>query len=552
MDNHNIEIETALSIIEKYHEISVVECTELFIIMNIKSAQFCLWLIAEYDHNRHMPIITAIEAQNGAFPHLITRDFEIHGQTHQRVCLYEDESIVKSLFLGSEKIDFVIMQLIRLLNLTPLRQEKEFQQEFLIYWNRAAVPKYKAELFITTSDKYSWLNVYHDHDSDKIKRIVHTDIYLNDIKKRKLNSKIQALYIPIIDCRGILPPKVINGWTVEDVLNVINDKQIAKIPYNTYSEILTYSHSGKSILLVFEMPINNTSVAFCCEIIFKNAGTMKLLKKIETNVEEIRVINTKRCDYEFLNTQIGNERSLIGKKVAIVGVGSLGSYIASEIVRIGIKDIVLFDSDTLEPENLMRHRGRFLWYNCRKASVMEFELKSFHPQVNIISINKLITSENIIQLMPQDIDLVIFTVGSSDVQLECNRQLKQAHFNKPVLFCWLEGNGNIGHVLGIDYSKEGCYQCLFTDTNGSWINNKVNIVPESELEHNFIRNGCGGTRVAYGNASLLQTTYMTLGAIKKVVSGSIETNFLISFNGNGIVEDTDSFYERSCPCCHGD
>lgn len=550
MDNNNIE--SALTIIEKYQEITVIESTERFITVDIKNVRFCLWLISPYDHNDKMPVLTAIELENSAFPHLITRNIEIYGKSHQGVCLYEDEAIVKSLFSTSEKIDFVIIQLLRLLNLTSSRQEKEYQKEFLMYWNKSAVPNYRIELFITTSDRHSWLNVYHDHDSDNTKRIVHPNIHLNDIKTRKLNKKVQALYIPIIDARRILPPKTNNGWTVADVLNVINDKQFTKIPFSAFSELLTYSHSGKSILIVFEMPTNSISVAFCCEIVFKNAGTMKLLRKIETNTETIKVINTKRCDYEFLNSQIGNDLALIGKRVAIIGVGSLGSYIASEIVRIGIKDVVLFDKDIFNPENLMRHRGAFGWYNCNKTSVMKFQLEYFHPQINVIPINELVTAENIIKLVPQNIDLVIFTVGSSDVQLECNRRLKQAYFSKPVMFCWLEGNGNIGHVLGIDYSRQGCYQCLFTDDNGNWINNKINVVPESELEQNLIRNGCGGTRVAYGNASLLQTTYMTLAAIRKVFSDNFDCNFLISFNGNSIIEETDALYERSCPCCNGD
>ena len=278
---------------------------------------------------------------------------------------------------------------------------------------------------------------------------------------------------------------------------------------------------------------------------------MKLLRKIETNTKTVNVIKTNRCDYEFLNTQIGNDLALIGKKVAIIGVGSLGSYIASEIVKIGIKDLILFDNDKLDPENLMRHQGAFPWYNYRKTSVMKFELEYFHPQINVTSINQLITAENIIKLLPQDIDLLIFTVGSSDAQLACNRELKKVSFSKPVLFCWLEGNENIGHVLGIDYSKQGCYQCLFTDENGNWTNNKISIVPELDLEQNLIRNGCGGTRVAYGNASLLQATYMTLAAVKKVFSGNFENNFLLSFNGESI-NDIPGFYERSCPCCHAD
>lgn len=315
---------------------------------------------------------------------------------------------------------------------------------------------------------------------------------------------------------------------------------------------MNYSFSKKSIFLIFEMPANNTTVAFCCEIIFKNSGTMKLLRKIQTNTECIKTVYTRRCDYEFLNRQIGNDSKVFGKKTAIIGIGSLGSYFASEVIRIGIKDLVLFDSDKLYPENLMRHRGVFLGCNLSKTVAMKIELEWFHPQINIISVEEAVNDENILDLLPQDIDLVIFAVGSSDVQLACNKVLKKADYSKPVLFCWLEGNGKASHVMGVNYSYKGCYQCLYTDTSGNRINNKINFGSDIELEQNIIRNGCGGTRIAYGNSILLQTSYMVLMAIKKIFSDNFNCNFIISFNGDCITEDSDSFYERGCTCCNED
>lgn len=543
-------IEIALSIIEQYPEISVIDRTEDTITIDIKKVRFCLWLLSDCDYNSQMPFFTAVE-QNESFPHLLIKDIKLRGQNHRFICLYESEVIVKSLFSSSEKIEFIIKQLLKLINLSSLRQEEEYQKEFLFYWNKSANDDYEIELFITTSDKHSWLNVYYDTD-DKKRRLVYPEIFLNDMKGKKLNEKVQALYIPIIDNRNIIPPNIDNSWTVTDVLNILDNKQFNKISSATYNELLTYSYSKKMILIVFEMQIGNNRVAFSCEIIFKNSGTMKLLKKIEDNTENVKLIRTIRCDYEFLNTQIGNDTSLIGKKVALIGCGSLGSYILTEIIKVGIKDVILFDNDKVYPENLMRHRGTFFWCELPKTNILKFELERVHPQIKVTSVNQKITAENIIDLLPQDVDLVIFAVGSSDVQLECNHQLKSSHYNRPVLFCWLEGNGEQSHVLGINYSRQGCYRCLYTDTMGNWINNKINTVTEANVERNVIRNGCGGTRIAYGNAILLQTVYMTLKAINKVFSEKFECNFLISFNGDSIIEDTDSFYERSCPCCNGD
>lgn len=118
-------IESALSIIEKYPEISVIDKSEDSIMMDIKDAQFCLWLLSSYDFNGSMPFFTVVDLK-GDFPHLITEDIKLHGQNHRLICLYESETIVKSLFSSEEKIEFVIVQLLRLLDLTPLQKEKEY------------------------------------------------------------------------------------------------------------------------------------------------------------------------------------------------------------------------------------------------------------------------------------------------------------------------------------------------------------------------------------------------------------------------------------------
>lgn len=542
-------IESALSIIEKYPEISVIDKFDDNIMVDIKNAHFYLWLRSSCDYNGSMPFFTTVDL-NGNFPHLMIKKIKLNEQNHRRICLYESETIVKSLFSSVEKIEFVIEQLLKLLNLSSFQKEQEYQKEFLYYWNNSAESNYKAELFIITSEKPCWLNIHDDKDGKK--RIVHPNIYLNDKEKMFLNTKAQALYIPITDTRGILPPNKDNDWTVDNLLNILDNKQFTKISFETYRELLTYSFSKKSIFLVFEMPANNTTVSFCCEIIFKNPGTMKLLKKIQTNIECVKAVHTTRCDYEFLNIQIGNDPKVFGKKVAIIGIGSLGSYIVNEIVRSGIKDLILFDSDELYPENLMRHRGTFFWSSSSKPWALKFELEWFHPQINVTAVNKEVTAENILELLSTDIDLVIFAVGSSDIQLTCNRILKRANYNKPILFCWLEGNGKASHVMGVDYSFKGCYQCLYTDTLGNQINNKINGGSDIELEQNIIRNGCGGTRIAYGNSILLQTSYMVLAAIKKVFSVDFNCNFVINFNGNCITETDDSFYEKGCICCNED
>ena len=84
---------------------------------------------------------------------------------------------------------------------------------------------------------------------------------------------------------------------------------------------------------------------------------------------------------------------------------------------------------------------------------------------------------------------------------------------------------------------------------GCLINNKVNNVSEIDVEAYKIRNGCGGTRVAYGNAVLLRTTAVLLDVIKKNFERAESTNNLINITPTDVIDVKNTFVERKCRCC---
>jgi sulfur-carrier protein adenylyltransferase/sulfurtransferase len=62
-----------------------------------------------------------------------------------------------------------------------------------------------------------------------------------------------------------------------------------------------------------------------------------------------------RSDNTPVNVRSPESRGLNGKKIGIVGLGSVGSKIAISLARIGVRNFYLVDHDVLLPENLQRH-----------------------------------------------------------------------------------------------------------------------------------------------------------------------------------------------------
>ncbi len=531
----------ALKILSSYSEFTNVEQDGIGVIFSYNDADYKIWIFTE--DKASMPIITTIN-NTKSFPHITLFDTEVSGKKYRELCLFEQGTIVNALLTFEEKIVLLADRLIELATLSKHKIEREYQKEFLYYWNIAVKnTDRKYLLFVNNDSQCLWLDqcIY----KNNVIRIKEPTIKFNDESDMIYKDKIPVLFLPILDTRNILPPLPDKPWGASNILDIICNDQFNRIDFDMYKEVVDMSYARQTIILIFKLE----KIYFGCILKFKNAGTAKLIKKLEKDICEVIPIKIERCDYSYLNQQIGNDLSLINKKIAIVGAGSLGSYFTAELIRAGCKSIVLIDDDKLEPPNVMRHRLPLSFSGISKSIFLAFDAMRVHPEIFVEYVNKRIDSRNCVEIFPVDVDVVLFTVGNSDVQIRCNMQYKNANFNKPVLFAWLEGDGYSSHVLAISYNFKGCFECLFTDVYGNLVNNQANI--SNDLEIPILRNGCGGTRVAYGNSTLLTATAITLQALKDIINNEFKQNFLINYTNSTITKEY-TFMKESCGCCGGD
>lgn len=467
------------------------------------------------------------------------------------VCLYENDSTINFLQSYEEKIRETVERLIELVSLTPLEREREYQKEFLYYWNNAALQSKPISLYIGDSPSFKKMNVYQDGKGDL--RFVSAGIRLNDYNKQVNNIKkwkhlpgYQAFYIPIVDKRRIIPPFPRKAWTSDDILNIICGREFNRIDSETYIKLSEEKIKSNNAFLVFEMNVEGNLLYFTTLISFKRPHSDTLLNCLKNDIVKVQCVISKRVDYSYLSKQIGNDIKLYNKKVLLVGAGSLGSYLAHELVKVGIKEIIIYDDDIIEDENLLRYSGGGYFVGTKKVSALQFELHSIHPEINVKAVCEKMDEKSLVE-EAKNVDLIIFTVGSSDLQLRLNRVLKEIGCKKKTVYAWLEAGGINSHILLIDYNKPGCFQCLYTDSEGKPINNRANNITDIDVFK--IRNGCGATRVAYGNTILLRTVAVLLDVIKNVFEECIESNTLFDIMPTQVENKGNAFVEGNCRCC---
>jgi hypothetical protein len=137
--------------------------------------------------------------------------------------------------------------------------------------------------------------------------------------------------------------------------------------------------------------------------------------------------------------------SLADKHVVLVGVGSLGSQVATQLARAGVGHLTLIDPDILNAENLGRHvlgiddLGRY------KVDAMRDRLMRDVPTVAVAAVPswvELSTSDKALQTA----DLVVVTTADWHSELWLwRRKLEGASW--PLMQGWSEPHGVAGHVL---------------------------------------------------------------------------------------------------------
>lgn len=112
---------------------------------------------------------------------------------------------------------------------------------------------------------------------------------------------------------------------------------------------------------------------------------------------------------------IGNEslKKLKDSKVAVLGIGGVGSFAAEALARGGIERLVMVDDDTVCLTNINRQIiADFNTINRVKVDVMKERILAINPKSAVITHKTFVTEENIQDIIPEDVDYVIDAIDT--------------------------------------------------------------------------------------------------------------------------------------------
>lgn len=514
--------------------------------INHKEYSFLFVALEEYK----LPCVLLCNPENeiSSKPHM----FNLYKNELFYLCLSirEDISVRNKDYRGV--ISYTLIRIEKLMTMNHEEEKREYRKEFLYFWNKCAENKNKIQLYVNSSSQIKVMKTYNKKETDIY---IDDDININDIfLKKDYKTKESVIYIPLINSNLIMPPIGDKKWSVDEIRYIINN--CVSEENIEFLEKLTIDN--KELFLVFEMYVPGVvPISFVLKLKFRSGKNKIILQSLD-EIISIEYLKSERCDTEYLFRRIGVKNRLKDKKIFIVGAGSLGSYIISELPKIGMKNVTIIDSDDINMENIMRHSLGATYSNYSKVFSMKFALESEYPEVEV-NINKSkFNVENMQEYNLSEYDLIIIATGGTDYMLKLNKAFKELKIDTPVLFTWIEARGIGVHTLAVNYNRAGCFNCLYTnsDTNKAHFNNK-------NYKDELTGTGCGGVINQYGNIVLLKGSAMILNIILDMLnSNKVNDNILFSvktvneytFNNGDISLGGDilaktSFISEGCEIC---
>ena len=173
------------------------------------------------------------------------------------------------------------------------------------------------------------------------------------------------------------------------------------------------------------------------------------------------------------------------KKAIILGCGSVGSLVALELARAGVKHFLLCDADIVEYHNICRHQCGIDDVGDYKVYALKRKILNINPRAEVT------TFEGIVQNLPKDI-LDAFCTAGNTIFVGCaDNRIADVYTNRISIFYksafisigfWERAFA--GEIFYHLYGKEmPCYECAIGDGSGLSARAEANHHIYSNQEH---------------------------------------------------------------------
>lgn len=235
-----------------------------------------------------------------------------------------------------------------------------------------------------------------------------------------------------------------------------------------------------------------------------------------SSAEATRII-VKRVDSSWIHGR-GHDKHhacLRGKKVLLLGCGSLGGPLAQHLVMAGIGSLRIIDPQLLSWANVGRHPLGAEHVGRSKALALAEQLQQSYPHADVygvLSTYEEFSSENL--ELVKEADVIVCATAEWETENLLNLQKVNGELPPSLLFTWTEPNACAGHAVAIQGTSP-CFQCGMTPKGAI----RAPLTVWKEGIKNLSEPACGAVFQPYGPIELQGTVSVAASLTLDVLLG---------------------------------
>ncbi|MCR5617859.1 MAG: thiamine biosynthesis protein ThiF [Clostridiales bacterium] len=127
------------------------------------------------------------------------------------------------------------------------------------------------------------------------------------------------------------------------------------------------------------------------------------------------MIPSKTEMQKALSCRVGEDIAsrLNGSKVAVLGLGGLGSNVCIALARAGVGHLIICDFDKVDITNLNRQQYKASQIGMKKTDALKENLLEIAPYIDVITVDKKVSEENIYEIC-KDADVICEAFDKAD------------------------------------------------------------------------------------------------------------------------------------------
>ncbi len=462
------------------------------------------------------------------------RPFLPHVETNNKICLFDLEgTIIDQDFFGL--LGQCIHQVITLLADGLNGHNKiDLINEFSSYWNALPNSLHSCCIAPFPSDSGKLSYVLQPNRMPRQKNPSCT-IYISEDYHAFSDWKISGPqrnggYIRLHPKNFLYPPDPRKDLS----LSFVNDL-LRKVPIKQIREQFHHIGRDKLLVVLIRQPNETENILgfFAPESDFVEDNGFLQLRLGQNSI--LYPLCLQQMDPPYLKQRTAYTSNL-NHRCLLIGCGSIGGYLASQLAQSGISDITLIDPDRLRAENIYRHYLGRCHIGEYKTDALSKQLHTDIPNLNVKSIAD--TIQNALEDCAIDFSQYSFIVsatGNHNVNRWINRQLISAHIQVPTFYVWNEPLDLGCHVAIINNDGAASYENLFyhDSSSGDLYDLTAYCAPGQKITRQV--SGCSNSFVPYAATVSIKSAALCVDSIFAYFDQRYRPNSLISLKG-------DAFY----------